>query len=414
MQALAPITVTVGQDSTLDPSQTKQPIKAVILFNASPVVVKVSGGGQDFYLQPNSTQTMPASTPLGNIVLAGVSSISSSSNSGSVYPTLIWTNDVMPGSPSASPVTDINVAGAVTVSSGSVDIGSIAAGQIIEVINSPNTQINTQSIANAYSTALTAPSGGGNVSATLNIPTSPPMHGALISGTYTITGAAAAPIQVTVTGNNTNEVYYSFINSTTGVTNEALPPKLIPISAADTALVIALDSGGNDESCTVNTNFYSNAIPPDPAMFNALIQGLFGNSAGQNVINPYVAQPLLQQIYNNQISTQKGVKVADALAPADSYATGIASLGAAGNTNIWTAPNNGILRSFYVQGETSISDILSAGVGGPGFKASYNLGTNGMEFIGSPTGLYLTSGSILTLYSSNAVNVVWGVEFTQI
>ena len=131
MQALAPITVTVGQDSTLDPSQTKQPIKAVILFNASPVVVKVSGGGQDFYLQPNSTQTMPASTPLGNIVLAGVSSISSSSNSGSVYPTLIWTNDVMPGSPSASPVTDINVTGgSLNVTSGSVTIngGTVTVG----------------------------------------------------------------------------------------------------------------------------------------------------------------------------------------------------------------------------------------------------------------------------------------------
>ena len=260
--------------------------------NQSGFVLSVVANGEVYTIQSFTAQTIPLQTRGATLGVTPTSTISSGATNSLI---VVW---MVAGEKPDLPDGQLTAAAVAAAISGTVY---------------------TQSIANAFSVPLVAPAGGGNVSSSLSIPTSPPMHGALVSGVYTITGAAAAPIQITVTGNNTNNVYYTFINSITGVTNEALPDKLIPISAADTALIVALDSGGNDESCTVNINFYSQSIPPDPAVFNALIQGLFGNSAGQNVINPYVAMPLLQQIYNNQISTQWGVKVADALAPADSY-----------------------------------------------------------------------------------------------
>ncbi len=406
MQALAPITVTVGQDSTLDPSQTKQPIKAVILFNASPVVVKVSGGGQDFYLQPNSTQTMPASTPLGNIILAGISSVSSSSNSGSVYPTLVWMNDVMPGSPSASPVTDINVAGSLDAT---IQNASIA------VQNYSGTTISTSSSANAFSIPLSAPAGGGQVNNTLTIPNNPPMHGALVSGVYTITGASAVGVQITVVGNNTNNVYYSFINNTTNVTNQALPDKLIPVSVADTSLIVSLDSGGNDQSCVVNINFYSQAIPPAPAVFNALIQGLFGNSAGQNVINPYVAMPLLQQIYNNQISSQWGIKIADAVAPADREYTAFPSIPAGTWANVATldSSNNTILQTLDWNATASNTGRVTFRIGTStsGFTSAYNNGTQQQHWSGK---VYVPAGSVLQIWSDAALVIVFSMTWTTL
>ena len=188
----------------------------------------------------------------------------------------------------------------------------------VSVYTSGADLVSTQSKAAAFSESLTPASGGGTASATVTIPTSPVMHAALVSGVYTITAASNQPIQIQVTGNNTNTLYYNFDNLTTNVTNQAIPEAVIAISAADTALIVSHVSSGGTQSSVINLNFYSQAIPPDPYVASLITQGLFGTTA-ETVINPLVSPPLLQSVYNTQISTNWGIKVADALAPADSY-----------------------------------------------------------------------------------------------
>jgi hypothetical protein len=355
--------------------------------NQSGFVLSVVANGEVYTIQSFTAQTIPLQTRGATLGVTPTSTISSGATNSLI---VVW---MVAGEKPDLPDGQLTAAAVAAAISGTVY---------------------TQSIANAFSVPLVAPAGGGNVSSSLSIPTSPPMHGALVSGVYTITGAAAAPIQITVTGNNTNNVYYTFINSITGVTNEALPDKLIPISAADTALIVALDSGGNDESCTVNINFYSQSIPPDPAVFNALIQGLFGNSAGQNVINPYVAMPLLQQVYNNQISTNWGIKVADALAPADDGSSGIIAIPAAATTSYFTAPVAMIVRSATISPEVNLGGVVSRGSSSGGVWVIYGISA-GVSYQTCPEkGIYLPAGGTLNIYSTNAGNYVWGIEYTTL
>ena len=347
--------------------------------NQSGFVLSVVANGEVYTVQSFTAQTIALQTQGATITITPTSTISSGATNSLI---VVWM-----------------VAGEKP----DLPDGQLTAAAVAAAITGA---VYTQSIANAFSVPLVAPAGGGNVSSSLSIPTSPPMHGALVSGVYTITGAAAASIQITVTGNNTNNVYYTFINSITGVTNEALPDKLIPISAADTALIVALDSGGNDESCTVNINFYSQSIPPDPAVFNALIQGLFGNSAGQNVINPYVAMPLLQQIYNNQISSQLGVKIADALAPSDGFVN--VQVTASGFTTIFTAPASGCILRACVGSETLPTVeteflITSTGSGGPWISQLQWQPNTPLTMPFPSTGAYVAGGSTVQFFSSNSI-----------
>lgn len=346
MQALAPITVTVGQDSTLDPSQTKQPIKAVILFNASPVVVKVSGGGQDFYLQPNSTQTMPASTPLGNIILAGVSSISSSSNSGSVYPTLIWTNDVMPGSPSASPVTDINVAGSLDAT---IQNASIA------VQNYSGTTISTSSTQTSATESYTLQNGAYTYPG-VAIPANAgdPVHGCVANAVFKITSVPSMGyVSLTITGNNTGQIVYGeYISQVGSAGTYTTLSVTMPISSDDTELLIATNNPVNMVGTfDVYLAFYTESIPPDNSVSGKLQINLTRLLPGN-----YGSFPAL-------LSFPKGIAIADALAPADLWVQNAMNPGTGGWYE-WegiTAP--AIIRSIRMSNETTAAMEMGWAIG---------------------------------------------------
>lgn len=459
MQALDPIAVAVGNtDVYVDLSGSTQPYKAVILYNASPLVIGVTSGPQSVYLQPNSTIVVPASASTGKVLMNVVGS-TSSTTTGDVYPTIVWLADSIPTALSSAPVTEVTIGGTPTVNvsgpvdanitnasipvtgsldatitnaavpvsgsvdatiqnasltvAGSVDIGTIAAGQVIEVINSPGAYIGTESQATPVSATLTPASGGGTATDTVTIPTSPVMHAALVSGVYTITAASNQPVQIQVKGNNTNTLYYNFDNLTTNVTNQAIPEAVLAISAADTALVVSHVSGGGTQSSTINLNFYSQAIPPDPYVAALITQGLFGTTA-ETVINPLVSPPLLQSIYNNQVSTNWGIKVADSLAPADTAQSGITALTAGANTTLATLPGGIILRRVSYQPQASLTGTNSLGLaGGNPLTANYDNGTAEVVWQ-PPTGRYIPSSIALTLYSSTAVTVVWQYEYTTL
>ena len=403
MQALDPIAVAVGDtDVYVDLSGSTQPYKAVILYNASPLVIGVTSGPQSVYLQPNSTIVVPASTSTGKVLMNVIGS-TSSATSGDVYPTILWLNDQVPTSLGSSPLTEVSLASGTTV-----DISGP-----VSVYTGGTDLVSTQSKASAVSESLTPAAGGGTASATVTIPTSPVMHAALVSGVYSITAASNQSIQIQVVGNNTNTLYYNFDNLTTNVTNQAIPEAVIAISAADTALVVSHVSGGGTQSSTINLNFYSQAIPPDPYVAALITQGLFGTTA-ETVINPLVSPPLLQSVYNTQISTNSGIKVADSLAPADTGKSGITTLTANGNTDLLTLPGGIILRQVWAQAQSGLTGTCSLGLGGSNpLTASYNAGTAPIIWK-PPTGRYLSSSIALTMYSANSVALNWQCEWTTI
>ena len=394
MQALDPIAVAVGDtDVYVDLSGSTQPYKAVILYNASPLVIGVTSGPQSVYLQPNSTIVVPASTSTGKVLMNVIGS-TSSATSGDVYPTILWLNDQVPTSLGSSPLTEVSLASGTTV-----DISGP-----VSVYTGGTDLVSTQSKASAVSESLTPAAGGGTASATVTIPTSPVMHAALVSGVYSITAASNQSIQIQVVGNNTNTLYYNFDNLTTNVTNQAIPEAVIAISAADTALVVSHVSGGGTQSSTINLNFYSQAIPPDPYLAALVTQGLFGTTA-ETVINPLVSPPLLQSVYNNQVSTNSGIKIADALAPADTYAN--PQLTTSGFTDVYTAPASGvILRQFTLSELTPNSGeyLLSlGGSSGPWVSSvQYVSSTNlPFQFPIPAAGIYIQGGGTLTFYTSS-------------
>ena len=271
----------------------------------------------------------------------------------------------------------------------------------VSVYTSGADLVSTQSKASAASESLTPAAGGGTASATVTIPTSPVMHAALVSGVYSITAASNQSIQIQVVGNNTNTLYYNFDNLTTNVTNQAIPEAVIAISAADTALVVSHVSGGGTQSSTINLNFYSQAIPPDPYLAALVTQGLFGTTA-ETVINPLVSPPLLQSVYNNQISTNWGIKVADALAPTDSFwynnpttPSGFFSLG--------TASSDIIIRSFTVDGLSGGTTLTETGLSLDKANVLFAEEVTGLNYyskIGA-SGLFVPSGTVVYGYNNS-------------
>ncbi len=284
----------------------------------------------------------------------------------------------------------------------------------VSVYTSGADLVSTQSKAAAFSESLTPASGGGTASATVTIPTSPVMHAALVSGVYSITAASNQPIQIQVTGNNTNTLYYNFDNLTTNVTNQAIPEAVIAISAADTALVVSHVSGGGTQSSVINLNFYSQAIPPDPYVASLITQGLFGTTA-ETVINPLVSPPLLQSIYNNQISTNWGIKVADALAPADSSYTNFPSIPAATWTTIFTPSSTADAILQHLDWTSTSSNAgrttFRVGASGTGFTSSYGAGTGRTSWDGR---LFVPKGSVIQIYSDDALTYVFSADWATL
>ena len=404
MQALDPIAVAVGDtDVYVNLSGSTQPYKAVILYNASPLVIGVTSGPQSVYLQPNSTIVVPASTSTGKVLMNVIGS-TSSATSGDVYPTILWLNDQVPTSLGSSPLTEVSLASGTTV-----DISGP-----VSVYTGGTDLVSTQSKASAVSESLTPASGGGTASATVTIPTTPVMHAALVSGVYTITAASNQPIQIQVTGNNTNTLYYNFDNLTTNVTNQAIPEAVIAISAADTALVVSHVSGGGTQSSVINLNFYSQAIPPDPYVASLITQGLFGTTA-ETVINPLVSPPLLQSIYNNQISTNWGIKVADSLAPADSSYTHFPSIPAATWTTIFTPSSTADTILHHLDWTSTSSNAgrttFRVGASGTGFTSSYGAGTGRTSWDGR---LFVPKGSVIQIYSDDALTYVFSANWATL
>jgi hypothetical protein len=284
----------------------------------------------------------------------------------------------------------------------------------VSVYTSGADLVSTQSKAAAFSETLTPAAGGGTATATVTIPTSPVMHAALVSGVYTITAASNQPIQIQVVGNNTNTLYYNFDNLTTNVTNQAIPEAVIAISAADTALVVSHVSGGGTQSSVINLNFYSQAIPPDPYVASLITQGLFGTTA-ETVINPLVSPPLLQSVYNTQISTNWGIKVADALAPADSSYTNFPSITAATWTTIFTPSSTADTILQHLDWTSTSSNAgrttFRVGTSGTGFTSSYGAGTGRTSWDGR---LFIPQGSVIQIYSDDALTYVFSADWATL
>ena len=389
MLTTGPFTLTQGAEASYpDPYATGGPTAVnVQLQNQSPYVLTVLAAGEQFTVQAFSAQTVPIQSSGGASIAVTPEGSTGSVATNGLY--LVW---LLRGEQSETPDGSFSIT--------SVDIGTIAAGQVIEVINSPGAYVATQSTASAASVSLTPASGGGTASQSVTIPTTPVMHAALVSGVYTITAASNQSIQIQVVGNNTNTIYYNFDNLTTSVTNQAIPEAVIAISAADTALVVSHVSGGGTQSSVINLNFYSQAIPPDPYVAALITQGLFGTTA-ETVINPLVSPPLLQSVYNTQISTNWGIKVADSLAPADT-ATVYNTAGVTGNTTIYTPSTNVVLKRVVIQGNSGTANTLvNLLTNGPNilvtvptafpYGADYDLGD----------GIFIPSGQSVSLFTQN-------------
>ena len=115
MQTLPAIAVAVGDSPVeVDLSGSSQPYKAVILYNASPLILGVTSGPLSTYLQPNTTLAVPASQSTGKVEISVVGS-TTSATSGSVYPTVVWLNDQIPATLSSSPLTEVSLASGTTV-----------------------------------------------------------------------------------------------------------------------------------------------------------------------------------------------------------------------------------------------------------------------------------------------------------
>ena len=115
MQTLPAIAVAVGDSPVeVDLSGSSQPYKAVILYNASPLILGVTSGPLSTYLQPNTTLAVPASQSTGKVEISVVRS-TTSATSGSVYPTVVWLNDQIPATLSSSPLTEVSLASGTTV-----------------------------------------------------------------------------------------------------------------------------------------------------------------------------------------------------------------------------------------------------------------------------------------------------------
>lgn len=299
---------------------------------------------------------------------------------------------------------DATIQNASLTVAGSVDIGTIAAGQVIEVINSPGAYVSTQSVASSVSNSF-APAAGTQETIVYDIPSSPNMHAALVSGTIQIPTGAAESAMVTITGATSGIVYYQYTLNVLPVNNPSMPEQVIALSSSDAQLNVTFGSGGTTAvTATVNINFYSQAIPPDPYLLSVITQGLFDTNQ-INTASPINENPYLWGIRNSVYSSHKGISIADSLAPADTYAN--PQITTSGFTDVYTAPASGvILRQFTLSELTPNSGeyLLSlSGSGGPWVSSvQYVSSTNlPFQFPIPAAGIYIQGGGTLTFYTSS-------------
>ena len=306
---------------------------------------------------------------------------------------------------------DATIQNASLTVAGSVDIGTIAAGQVIEVINSPGAYVSTQSVASSVSNNF-APAAGTQETIVYDIPSTPNMHGALVSGTIQIPTGAAESATVTITGATSGIIYYQYTLNVLPVNNPSMPEQVIALSSSDSQLNVAFGSGGTTAvTATVNINFYSQAIPPDPYLLSVITQGLFDTNQ-LNTASPINENPYLWDIKNSVYSSHEGISIADALAPADTSYYNIVNVSAGQTVGLVTFPSAIIMRSVFVSWVTTgntgrveinlgnwVSDIYAANQQEP------------QEFIRGG-GVYVPSGVTMSIYSDNADQFVISASYT--
>ena len=164
---------------------------------------------------------------------------------------------------------------------GTVDIGTIQAGQVIEVINSPNTNINTQSLGinvrNTY--IVTPPTGNSTQTAIITIPTSSHFHAFAFSGIYNGSSSGTlspSSMVITLIGVQSGIQYYSYSYTYQpwDLVNFNIPQKVSALSSLDSELEISiyytLNGTPSSQSLEYNFDFYSESIPPDPKVTSDL------------------------------------------------------------------------------------------------------------------------------------------------
>ena len=312
-----------------------------------------------------------------------------------------------------------------------VNVGTIQGGNIVDVINSPGTVVGVGSDQAVLYQNL-------NISETGTIPS---------GGVATITLATIANSSIPPTSSvpsPTNALGWVYSLTSTGLpAGDLWAPQVVDGNGH-----IYLQPGGQ---AYANGGFYSNnatySTSSDPVGYindgtdlvvQLVIEGTAGDAydiTGSLVLVAYTSSipprgklteldylygGVLNQVNNVAnvaglpLSTAKGISIADALAPADSYNTGTATTVASGNVTLVSLPANIILRWASYQGESSLSSITSLGISGVGITAENSPGTN-QKVWQPPGGLVLKSATNLTLYASTGgVTVLFSYGYTTL
>lgn len=382
------ISVTTGTYNIALPTTSLSTIIGVAVQNIGTAAGTFKAGTISFPIGPQTTSMIPMGggiTDASLIVYDGTSSL---------VCTWFMTGEPFPSAPTISSVNT----GVTTISAGTVDIGTIQAGQVIEVINSPSTQITTQSVASNTSITLNGPGGGGTVSGNISVPTSPTMHSALVSGVWSV---ASANLTVKITGNNTSALYY-YYESGLSVASGALQTQTIPVSSADTDLVVTLIAGATGAATTVYANFYSQAIPPDLGVYNNLDFGLFDT---QGYTDPQFRTPYLSTLVSDintlSYSTHNAILLSDSVAPADSGGSFSYSPWPTTATTIMTPTVPVILRT--VSGNFSAACTINVIVNSSSVQEGCFASTGTNQVIPSATlGWYVPANTAVQAFSDQA------------
>lgn len=380
----------------------------VTVGNTSIAVENASGG----------SLTVAGTINIGNTPAVTVSSGTVAISSGSVDANITNASIAVTGTVS------IGNTPAVTVNSGSVDIGTIANGNIIDVVNSPNTVIGIGSDqAVLYS------------STTINISGTIPSGGSITTAIATILNSAIPPI-ASVPSPAHALAWFTNLQLTASVLPVSWAPQLIDSNGhiylqpggqaynnggfysnqgtfTENVNPVAYINDGNDLALqlvvegssaatftltgTIIVIAYTSSIPPRSALDS--VAYLYGG-----VLNQVNTVTAVQEL---PTSGNLGLTIADMLAPADSEYTAFPSITAATWTALATLNNTSgtILQSLSWACTNSIAGRLTFRIGssGTGFVSTYGQGLTNQQWRGR---MYVPANEPLQVYCDDAITAL--------
>lgn len=412
METLSPVILTLGDNVVISPDGSSQPIKGYVFYNASPLVLGITSGSASTYLQPNSSLYVAASTATGNVTISPVTSTSSSSTTGTLYPTAYWINDPGPISPTSAPLTEVQVASGATINAN-------VTNATFDVINSPGTAIGVGSDqvilyqSTTISVSGTIPAGGSITEAIATILNSaiPPVAAApspchaLAWFTNLSISASVLPVNWAPQLIDTDgHIYLQPGGAALG--NGGLYANIGPytenvnpvgyINTGDNLTLQVVVEGSSGATFTVSGTViviaYTSSIPPRSAIDS--IANLYGGTL--NEVN------LVGLVQNLPQSTYAGLNIADMLAPADGVGSSVFAASANTSYNMQTFASGAIVRKVNVGNAAAGTEFLW-GINGTNEYDTYADGPGAGLHPGiNDIDLYIPPGSILTVEPNTA------------